>query len=134
MTQGEPLREAIWDVTETTRIRLGGRGGLVRGVLPGYYIDLTELLRQYGWERIPSHTEPGFDWHREFKAIEYWHYQKADGLSWWQALHEVYTPGEIGKQFDYAVLVKAKYDISTLIDKGIPVPADVYQKYTTLNP
>jgi len=133
-SQGEPLREVIWDVTETTRMRLGGRGGLVKGVLPGYYVDLTELLRQYGWERIPSHTEPAFDWHREFKALEYWHYQKTDRLSWWQAIHEIYAPGDIGTQFDYAELVKAKYDISTLIGKGIPVPADVYQKYMTLDP
>ena len=62
------------------------------------------------------------------------HFQKTDGLSWWQAIHEVYAPADLGSQFDYAVLVKAKYDISTLIDKGIPAPADVLQKYSTLNP
>ncbi|MEP7199669.1 MAG: hypothetical protein ABI874_07625, partial [Chloroflexota bacterium] len=133
-SQGEPLRETIWDISETTRARIGGRGGLVKGVLPGYYVDLTELLRQYGWRRISSHTDPTFDWHRDFQALEYWHYQKTDDLLWWDAIHEIYSPQDIGALFSYPNLVKAKYDVLTMIDKGIPVPPEVLRKYTTLEP
>jgi TolB protein len=133
-SQGEPLRQYLWDVSDVARSRSRGRGGLVKGMPAGYYVDLTELLRQYGWQRISAHTDPDFDWHTNYTALEFWHYQKTDGLSWWDAIREVYTPPDLGDQFTYARLVKAKYDISTIIEKGIPVPIDVLQKYSMLEP
>lgn len=133
-TEGEPLRGYAWDISDIARARSRGKGGLIKGILPGYYVDLTEILRQYGWKRIASHTEPDFDWHNNYTALEFWHYQKTDGLTWWQAIHEVYTPQELGDQFNYALLLKAKYDVSTIIQKGIPIPNDVMQKYTRFNP
>ncbi len=133
-TQGEPLREILWDVSEATRARLVGRGGIPKGIPFGYYVDFTELARQYGWARISSHSEPAFDWHREFQAIEYWHYQKSDGLLWWQALHEVYKPEEIGDLFSYENLTKQKYNVLTMMQKGIPLPTDVLSKLQSIQP
>ncbi len=133
-SQGEPLRQVIWDVSAGTRRQVFPRGGIAKSVLNGYYIDLTELARQFGWRRIPSLTRPDFDWHRDFYALEYWHYQKTDGLSWWQAIHEIYAPQEIGNLFSYPNLLKAKYDVLTMIEKGIPVPPEVLEKYQALEP
>jgi TolB protein len=133
-SQGEPLRQAVWDLGAEARLRSKGQGGLVKGMLPGYYVDLSELLRQYGWRRIASHTEPAFDWHRDYAAIEFWHYQKTDGLSWWQGIQEIYPPKDLGDMFSYQNLVRAHYDISTLIQKGVPVPADVMLRYSAIQP
>ena len=133
-SQGQPLREILWDVSETTRARIGGRGGIAKGIAFGYYVDFTELARQYGWRRIQSHTQATFDWHRDFQAIEYWHFQKTDGLTWWQALHEVYRPEEIGDLFSYENLTKQKYDLLTMVEKGIPLPPEVLGRFSSLQP
>ncbi|MBI3733319.1 MAG: PD40 domain-containing protein [Chloroflexi bacterium] len=133
-SQGEPLREIIWDVSDGARRRANGRGGLIKGVLPGNYVDITELGRQYGWRRISSNEKADFDWHRDFKALEYWHYQKTDGMAWWTAIQEIYTPQELGNLFRYEALVKAKYSLLAMMVKGIPMPADVLQRLRTLEP
>jgi len=133
-SQGEPLRQAVWDFSAEARLRARGQGGLIKGMLPGYYVDVTELLRRYGWRRIAAHTEPSFDWHRDYAAIEFWHYQKTEGLNWWQAIREIYPPKDLGDMFNYQNLVRAHYDISTLIQKGVPVPTDVMQRYSAMQP
>jgi TolB protein len=133
-SQGEPLRVALWDFSAEARLRARGQGGLIKGVLPGYYVDLTELLRQYGWRRIASHTEPNFDWRRDYAGIEFWHYQKTDELTWWQAIREIYAPKDLGDMFSYQTLVRAHYDISTIVQKGVPMPSDVLLRYSTMQP
>jgi TolB protein len=133
-SQGEPLRVTLWDFSAEARLRARGQGGLIKGVLPGYYVDLTELLRQYGWRRIPAHTESYFDWRRDYNGIEFWHYQKTDGLTWWQAIQEIYAPKDLGNIFSYQTLVRAHYDNSTIIEKGVPVPPDVLLRYSTFQP
>jgi len=97
-------------------------------------VDVTELLRQYGWRRIASHTEPDFYWQRDYAAIEFWHYQKTDGLTWWAAIQEVFPPKDLGDMFSYQTPVRAHSDISNLVQKGIPIPPDVMSKYSTLQP
>jgi TolB protein len=129
-TQGEPLREVLWDVSAPTRQRVYPRGGIVRGVPQGYYVDMTELMRQYGWQRIPSLA----NWQRDFYALEYWHYQKEDGLTWWESIHEIYTPQQIEALFTYDKLRRARYSLLTMIEKGVPVPYDVLQKFQNLEP
>ena len=133
-SQGEPLRQPLYDLSAEARNRSKGQGGLSKGILPGYYVDVTELLRQYGWWRIGSHTEPDFDWRRDYAAIEFWHYQKTDGLTWWPAIQEIFPPKTLGDMFSYQSLVRAHYDVSVLIQKGVPVPPDVMLKYSTLQP
>jgi hypothetical protein len=103
-------------------------------VLPGYYVDVTELARQYGWRRIPSHTQPDFDWHDDFQALEYWHYQSANDLTWWDALREVYAPQDYKDLFSYDALLRQKYDVLTQAEKGIPLPSDVRQRLSQMTP
>ena len=94
----------------------------------------VERIIDETWRRIASHTEPAFDWHRDYAAIEFWHYQKTDGLSWWQSIQEIYPPKDLGDMFSYQNLVRAHYDISTLIQKGVPVPTDVMLRYSAMQP
>lgn len=131
---GEPLRQAVWDVSPQARARAANRGGLIRGVLPGYYIDVTELARQFGWRRIPSHTQPDFDWRRDFQALEYWHYQASSDVTWWEALREVYPPSDYKELFSYESLVRQRYDTLTMNEKGIPLPPDVTQRFSQMVP
>jgi len=91
---GEPLRYLPWDF----EARTGGavedyeRGGrLKEQVPPGYYIDLTQLAEDFGWERLPAQRT----WQYNFGAIQFWEFVKIGGLSWEAAMLELYTPEEL---------------------------------------
>lgn len=90
-TQGEPLRAVPWDFAARYR---GGRarteGGAYADGYPAgdaYYVDLTELAADYGWQRLPARD----DWRTGWDGIRAWHFQRTDGLAWRDALLEVYT-------------------------------------------
>lgn len=98
-TQGEPLRELPWDF----RARYGfepqyyDQGGTWKEFLPpGYYLDFTALAADYGWTRVPAVES----WHTYFPAIRFWHYENRQGLTWEQAMLEIYTADEILAEFD----------------------------------
>lgn len=105
-SQGEPLKDAPWDISANARANLApGLGGLEAPVEYGYFVDFTELARAYGWNRISSHDDLDFDWRNNREALEYWHFQKEDGLNWWQAMHEVYPPDQLSELFDWKTVV-----------------------------
>ncbi len=105
-SQGEPLTDAPWDISVNARANLApGQGGLEKGVEYGYFVDFTELARQYGWNRISSHDDADFDWRNNREALEFWHFQKEGGLNWWQAMQEVYPPQQLSKAFDWDIVV-----------------------------
>jgi Tol biopolymer transport system component len=90
---GEPLRDLPWDFAarasgDAQTYEQGGR--LKNSVPPGYYIDLTQLADDYGWDRLPAQRT----WQYNFGAIQFWEFVKTDGLTWEQAMLELYTPGE----------------------------------------
>ncbi|NLX10182.1 MAG: hypothetical protein GXY36_11040 [Chloroflexi bacterium] len=90
---GEPLRRIPWDF----QARLSGdvvdyeRGGrLMESIPPGYYVDLTQFAEDFDWQRVPA----GRTWNFNFGAIQFWTFQKTDGLSWNDAMLELYTSAE----------------------------------------
>ena len=92
---GEPIREPGWRFStsgwdEEHELREGGSRAL--RVPGGYWVDFTAAATRYGWHRIPAISRPGFDWRESFSAIEFWHYERRDGLSWREAISEVYEP------------------------------------------
>ncbi|MCC6805144.1 MAG: PD40 domain-containing protein, partial [Anaerolineae bacterium] len=92
---GEPLRRLPWDFASRTSgdVQAYDQGGRVRDVIPeGYYIDLTQLAADYGWQRVGA----GVDWRANSNTIYYWAFQKRDGLSWFEAMREIYTEGQLG--------------------------------------
>jgi TolB protein len=91
---GEPLRRLPWDFTARSsgNVEDYERGGrLKESAPPGYYIDLTQLAEDYGWERLPAQRT----WQRNFGAIQFWEFVKTGGLSWEAAMLELYTPEEL---------------------------------------
>ncbi len=58
---GEPLRRLPWDFTARSSgdVEDYERGGRLKdSPPPGYYVDLTQLADDYGWERLPP-SAPG---------------------------------------------------------------------------
>ncbi len=92
---GEPLRQMPWDFLSRSQgdVEAYDQGGKLRAQVPtGYYVDLTQLAKDYGWDRVPA----GTDWRANFNAVNYWMFVRSDGLSWFDAMREIYTLGELG--------------------------------------
>ena len=133
-TQGEPLKEAPWDLSYRARwIVAKGEGGITKPVPYGFYVDFTELARQYGWARISAHDDTDLDWRTNKIGAEYWHIQKTHGLNWYQAMREVYSEADLKWLVDWDALIRAGYDAEVLYLKGIPQPAQAW-KWNVLGP
>jgi TolB protein len=86
-TQGEPLRVAPW-VLEMD----GQTGGAPMTIIPsGYYVDFTTLAADYGWERVRAIWR----WRSFYWDVEWWHFEKTDGLPWWDAMKQVFQEKDI---------------------------------------
>jgi len=96
-SMGEPLHEATWDLNAR---RQSGQamveGGALKEKVPsGYYVDFTALASIYGWERVSSLWR----WRYYWPDIQWWEYQKTDGLTWWACMLEVLEPKQIERTF-----------------------------------
>jgi TolB protein len=87
---GEPLRYQPWDL----KSRSGDdplaydNGGKYADQPPsGYFINLSELARDYDWEPVPASD----NWRTFYPGINYWHFEAQAGLDWYLAMAEVYT-------------------------------------------
>jgi TolB protein len=92
---GEPLRRMPWDFLSRSQgdVEAYNQGGRLRSEIPrGYYVDLTTLAADYGWTRVAA----GTDWRANFNAVNYWMFVKTDGLTWFDAMRELYTLGQLG--------------------------------------
>ncbi len=97
-SQGEPLREMPWDF----RARFGAEaqyfddGGKVKEFLPaGYYVDFTALAEDYSWQRVPATA----NWRTFYPGIRFWHFENRQGLTWREAMLEIYTEAEFTTVF-----------------------------------
>jgi len=90
--RGEPLRRMPWDFDQSD-VEAYDQGGRLYATMPeGYYVDLTQLAEDYGWGRLPA----GTDWRNNFNARNYWVFVKPDGLTWEEAMLELYTEAQLG--------------------------------------
>ncbi len=134
-TMGEPLKDAPWDWSYHSRAEVAPDQGGVEEALPprGYYVDFTSLARTYGWERISSHDDPEFDWRSNRLATEYWHYQKTDGMKWYDAVAELYSPSDLAENFGWNHVVKDwQVDEMRLYFKRIPPPPNAWKWYALI--
>jgi TolB protein len=99
-----------------------GEGGKLKPIPNGYYVDLTALAWEYGWDRISAHNEEDFDWTWHFKAVEYWHHEKRDGLGWYEAMLEVYPHQKVEEIFTWGKFTEADEEPYTAFVKGVPLP------------
>jgi TolB protein len=91
----EPLRMMPWDfgARDSGDVQAYNQGGRLRRETPsGYFIDLTQLAQDYGWERLPA----GDDWLANVQVLNWWIFYKPDGLTWIDAMRELYTAGQMG--------------------------------------
>jgi TolB protein len=100
----------------------------------GYYVDLTDLMAQYGWQRIASHDSPGFHWHTSFVALEYWHFQKTEGLLWYDAMLELFPPAVMETHHRWEVQEELGTPVWLAAAKGVPLPWEERRRLEMLAP
>ena len=91
-SQGEPLRDPPWDLSARYNLdpRSYEQGGLYAPVPPGYWVNFTDLARQYGWERVPALP----NWRTYYNGARFTEFVLTGGLDWYSAMLEIY-PAEI---------------------------------------
>ncbi len=95
-TQGEPLRVAPWNWSAQPGPDGRPTGGAPSYVIPpGYWLDFTALAAGYGWQAVSALRR----WQTYYPDTDWWHFQKTDGLSWVEAMREVYPQEEIEEVF-----------------------------------
>jgi len=121
---GRPLTDRVWDLSHDARANGGwGRGGLPGRLYGQYFVDFTALAREYGWRRIGSYEEDGFDWRTYFTALEYWHYERRDGQLWYPLMLEVLDPEQAKAYFSWEEAISHGVDPFYAFMKGLPLPA-----------
>ncbi len=132
-TQGEPLTATPWDWTYTARWTLAPyQGGVPKAIPAGYYVDFTELAREYGWERISSYDDETLSWKENITGLEFWHHQNTGGLTWYPALRELYSEQVLAATFDWNTLRKQGEDAYMLRLKDLPGPANAWTMFALL--
>jgi len=121
-SQGAPMREHSWDFSGRARLANPELGGRWEAIPQGYYIDLTDLADIYGWDRISAIDKPDYSWKWHFLAIEYWHHQQDEGLSWYGALQQVYDEEELSELFNWRQLLRDGIKEWVIVLTGVPAP------------
>jgi len=127
-TQGEPLKARPWQywwrIVPEADPEGYAQGGRFRPVPDGYYEDFTALAERHGWERIASYDEEDYNWRRDSNGVEYWHYQRMDGLTWYEAMREIYPQEVLDQYFTWEIGKDLGFSDELLEGKGIPRPED----------
>lgn len=96
-SMGQPVHDAPWDLKARLAGGLAAReGGELKQEVPlGYYVDFTELAADFGWERVPANNS----WRHQWAATNWWQFHKTQGLSWLDAMLELYRRDQIEAVF-----------------------------------
>ncbi len=124
---GEPLFQAPWHfwwhLDPGTAPEAVAAGGRRLPIPPGYFVDVTTLAERYGWSRIASYRLDDFHWLHDSTATEYWHYQHVDGLTWYQAMAQVYPPELLQELFNRELAGGREQTEAVMDGKGLPTSA-----------
>ncbi len=89
-SQGTALAQVPWDFSartgDPTAYENGGR--LLAKVPAGYWLDLTSLAGQYGWERLPALI----NWRTYYAGAHFNELAFTQGLDWRSAMLQLYPP------------------------------------------
>ncbi len=88
---GIPLHNLPWNFDsrysgDTTAYEQGGEEEA--STPPGYWIDFTERVLSYGWERLPALTT----WRASYTAARFNEFAFINGMDWETAMLELYPP------------------------------------------
>lgn len=67
----------------------------VRDLQHKIVVDITALAEANQWKRIPAQN----GWEKNWNRQEWWHYERTDNLTWYDALKEIYTEDCIKRIF-----------------------------------
>jgi TolB protein len=87
---GEPLHDIPWDLSARYNLdpQVYEQGGKYTATPPGYWVDVTSLARQYGWQRLPALP----NWRTYFRGARFTEFALTDGLDFYSALLQLYPP------------------------------------------
>jgi TolB protein len=126
-TQGEPLKENPWlhwwHIVPEHEPEAYDAGGKRLRIPGGYYADITALAKRHGWERIACYAIEGdYHWNTDSNGTEYWHYERTDGLSWWDAMQQIYALETLEENAGWEAASKKAQNEAMMRSKGIPTP------------
>lgn len=126
-TQGEPLKENPWlfwwHIVPEHDQEAYDAGGKRLPIPGGYYVDVTALAKRHGWERIASYRIDGdYHWHVDSNGTEYWHYERTDGLSWWEAMQQLYPEETLKEHVGWEASSQKAQSEAMMRSKGLPTP------------
>jgi TolB protein len=126
-TQGEPLKDNPWrfwwHVVPEEEPEAYAAGGKRLPIPAGYYADVTALAKRHGWEHIAAYTIEGdYHWHTDSNGTEYWHYERTDGLIWWEAMLEIYPPETLEEYVGWEASLDKAQSEAMMRSKGVPTP------------
>jgi len=89
-TLGIPLHDLPWDLRARYNLdpQVYEQGGTYSKVPPGYWVDVTSLAAQYGWERVPALP----NWRTFFRGARFTEFTLTGGLDWYSAMLQLYPP------------------------------------------
>jgi TolB protein len=87
---GIPLHDLPWDLRARYNLdpKVYEQGGTYSEVPPGYWVDVTSLASQYGWERVPALP----NWRTFYRGARFTEFVLRDGLDWYTAMLQLYPP------------------------------------------
>jgi TolB protein len=87
---GEPLHSQPWDLSARYNLdpKVYEQGGRYSAVPPGYWVDVTNISNQYGWERVPALP----NWRTYYRGARFTEFALTGGLSWYDAMLQLYPP------------------------------------------
>lgn len=87
---GEPLHSNPWDLSARYNLdpKIYEQGGTYSPIPPGYWVDVTSLAFQYGWERVPALP----NWRTFFRGARFTEFALTEGLDFYTALLQLYPP------------------------------------------
>lgn len=85
---GHPLTQVPWDFsTRTGSSQAYENGGsLMTSIPPGYWLDMSALALEYGWERLPALT----NWRTYYSGAHFNELVYSQGKDWYTAMLELY--------------------------------------------
>jgi TolB protein len=92
---GEPLRQMPWNFAAADQgdVQAYDQGGRRVDQMPeGYFVDFTAIAADYDWDRAAA----GTDWRANSNSRNFWEFERHDGLSWYEAMRELYSDSQLG--------------------------------------
>ncbi len=126
-SQGEPLKDNPWrywwHIVQAEEPKAYDAGGKRLPIPAGYYVDVTEIAKRHGWERIAAYAIEGdYHWNTDSNGTEYWHYERTDDLIWWDAMRQIYSPEKLDQYVGWKAALDRAQSHEMMLSKGIPTP------------